>query len=266
MKVSAIQFAPEFGLTDYNIDRVLALAKHADADLYVLPELCGTGYMFSGRGEAKRYAEEIPDGPTVDRVMVFCRLMKSHVVVTLPELNGDSLFISAALVGPDGLVGVYRKTHLFRGEKEIFDPGDTGFEVFEVNGARIGMLICFDWMFPEATRALALKGADIVVLPSNLVLPWCQRAMIIRAVENRIFTVVANRHGEEGRTGEEPLVFTGHSQIVGPDGTLLATLGADEDGDATVEIDPEDARDKLIAPENDVLADRRPAYYGAISL
>jgi len=265
MRISAIQYAPEFGLTNHNIDRALDLAKHADADMYVLPELGGTGYLFRDRHEAERYAEEIPDGPTIDRVLAFARFMNAHLVVSLPEISGDRLFISAALVGPDGVVGVYRKTHLFRDEKEIFDPGDTGFEVFEVDGVRVGMLICFDWIFPEAARALALKGADIIAVPSNLVLPWCQRAMIIRAVENHVFTVVANRHGEEGRTGDEPLVFTGHSQIVGPDGTLLASLGSDEDGAATAEIDPEDARDKHITPENDILADRRATFYGSLT-
>ena len=108
MRISAIQFAPEFGLTDHNIDLALDLAKHADSDLYVLPELCGTGYMFGDRREAKRYAEEIPDGPTTDRILTFARSMNAHVIVSLPEISGNRLFISAALIGPDGVVGAGR--------------------------------------------------------------------------------------------------------------------------------------------------------------
>jgi predicted amidohydrolase len=127
-------------------------------------------------------------------------------------------------------------------------------------------MLCFDWIYPEAARALSLKGADVIAVPSNLILPWCQRAMVIRAVENRVYTVVANRHGTEARGGgQEALTFTGGSQIVAPDGEILASLGADEDGDASAEVDPAEARDKRVTPENDILADRRPSFYRTLT-
>jgi len=265
MRIAAVQFAPEFGIPEFNLDRALSLARMEDADLFVLPELCTSGYQFVDREEAERFAEEAPDGPTTEILERFARSMHSSVVCGLPERAGERLFNSAVIVGPDGFVGVYRKTHLFRREKEIFDPGDTGFQVFDLGEIRLGVMICFDWIFPEAARALALKGADVIAAPSNLILPWAQRAMVIRSIENRVFTVLSNRHGLEERGGLPELEFTGSSQIAGPDGAVLASLGRDEDAVAVAEIDVEHARDKRATPENDVLADRRPGFYGSLT-
>jgi predicted amidohydrolase len=264
MRIAVVQFAPEFGLPDYNLDRALHLARTEDADLYVLPELCASGYQFRERAEVERYAEEIPDGPTSDRLLEFAWRNGAFIVAGVAERSGERLFNTAVLVGPDGLVGTYRKTHLFLEEKDHFDPGDTGFQVLEAGELRVGLMICFDWIFPEAARVLALKGADCLVVPSNLVLPWCQRAMVIRSVENRVYSVVANRWGIAERRGMEPLTFTGHSQIAGPDGSILASLGGEEDGIAVASIDPAEARDKHVTPRNDVFADRRPAFYQAL--
>ena len=264
-RIAAVQFAPEFGIPDYNLDRALSLARVEDADLFVMPELCTSGYQFVDRREAERFAEEVPDGPTTDRLCQFARRMRAWMVCGLPEIQGDRLFNSAVITGPDGFVGVYRKTHLFRREKEIFDPGDTGFQVFDMDGLKFGVMICFDWIFPESARALALKGADVIVAPSNLILPWAQRAMVIRSLENRVFTILTNRHGDESRGGLEPLRFTGASQITAPSGEILAALESDVDAVAVAEIDVKEARDKLATPENDVLADRRPSFYRSLT-
>jgi predicted amidohydrolase len=122
------------------------------------------------------------------------------------------------------------------------------------------MMICFDWAFPEVARTLALEGADLIAHPSNLVLDLCQRAMFARCVENRVFAVTANRHGEERRP-EGRLRFTGRSQVVGPDGSLLRRAPTRRDELFLGEIDPKRARDKKITPGNDVLRDRRPGFY-----
>ena len=103
------------------------------------------------------------------------------------------------LLGPRGLLQTYRKVHLFNQEKRWFDPGDLPFQVERVRGVRVGMMICFDWVFPEASRALALQGADLVAHPSNLVLDYCQRVMPARCIENGVFAVTANRFGEDRR-------------------------------------------------------------------
>jgi predicted amidohydrolase len=185
-------------------------------------------------------------------------------VCGLAEREGERLFNAAVLVGPDGLVACYRKVHLFRFEKEIFTPGDGGFEVHEVAGARVGMLVCFDWIYPEAARALALAGADVIAHPSNLVLPHAQRALVTRCLENRVFWVLANRTGSE-REGHRSLTFTGRSRIGAPDGRVLADAGPDGTVLEVVTVDPSEARDKHVTPENDLLADRRPALYGRLT-
>jgi predicted amidohydrolase len=123
----------------------------------------------------------------------------------------------------------------------------------------MGLMICFDWFFPESMRALALAGAQIVLHPANLVLPHCPQAMITRCLENRVFAATADRVGEEtGGTGS--LRFIGQSQIVSPRGDLLHRLGAEE-GEAVVDVRPAEADDKRLSSGNDLFAERRPEFY-----
>jgi 5-aminopentanamidase len=162
-------------------------------------------------------------------------------------------------------LGLYRKVHLFNEETRWMRPGDLGFPVFRWRGVTLGMLICFDWLFPEATRCLALQGMDLLLHPSNLVLPYCQDAMRTRAIENSIFAVTANRVGSENRAGNEnALTFTGISQVVGPKGEILCRAGRDEEM-RVVDVDPALARARQITPHNDVLGDRRPECYGRLT-
>jgi len=257
------QFHPARGDPDGNITTIEATLRGADADLVVLPELALSGYLFRDRTQALGLADTVP-GRWTDALGALCAGRRLHVVCGLAEREGNRLFNSAVLVGPDGLVACYRKAHLFRFEKEIFEPGDTGFTVHEVAGARVGMLVCFDWIFPEAARSLALAGADVIAHPSNLVLPHAQRAIVTRCLENRVFWVLANRTGSE-REGDTSLSFTGRSRIGGPDGRVLADAGPDETRLEIVEIEPSAARDKRVTPENDLLADRRSHLYGRIT-
>ena len=151
----------------------------------------------------------------------------------------------------------YRKSHLFWYEKRFFSPGNTGFRVHDIGIARIGMMICFDWVFPEVCRVLALNGADIICHPSNLVLPHCPQAMITRCLENRVFAVTANRVGSESRTAGSPLKFIGKSQIVDPDGRVLCRASDNKVETMVIDINPKLARDKRITPKNDLFVDRR---------
>ena len=108
----------------------------------------------------------------------------------------------------------------FYNEKLWFAPGNRPLEVYTIGTVTIGIMICFDWFFPEVARALAVKGADILCHPANLVLPYCPQAMITRCIENRVFAITANRIGTERRT-EESLSFIGTSQILGTKGEIL---------------------------------------------
>ena len=124
-------------------------------------------------------------------------------------------------------------------------------------------MICFDWIFPEVARVLALQGADLICHPSNLVLQHCQKAMLTRSLENSVYSVTANRTGKEIRPRGE-LSFTGNSQIVGPKGNIMAQSNSQEDEVVVQEIDLAIARDKSITENNDLLGDRRPEFYNSL--
>jgi len=234
-----------------------------ECDLLVLPELFNTGYQFLSADEAKALAEEIPNGLTTARLMELAADRRMHLVAGLAERDGDRVFNSAVLVGPSGLVGTYRKTHLFFEETLCFSPGDTGFPVFDIGQAQVGLMVCFDWYYPESARTLALKGADIIAHPSNLVLPHCPDSMVTRCLENRVFAVTCNRIGSEERGGKKKLTYIGNSEVVTPEGKILQRAKPDQEKLAVVEIDPLEARDKKLTPYNDLLAGRRPELYSS---
>lgn len=262
LTLAAIQNRPQFGDVRGNLHDVMGLIPPG-CDLAVLPELFATGYQFRSRDEAMDLAESIAPGrepgPITRRLTQAAADSGTTIIAGVAERHQDQLFNSAVLVRPDGSREIYRKMHLFLDEKKIFDAGDLGFSVVQACGVSVGMMICFDWVFPEAARSLALLGAQIIAHPANLVLPWCPDAMITRSLENRVFTVTANRVGRELRT-DTPLEFIGLSQVVSPLGRRLAQLGRDETGAASATVNLTET-DKKITAANDLFADRRPEFY-----
>jgi len=259
--VGYAQIKPIFGRKERNLQRALKLlgaSSDLGADLMVLPELFNTGYAFKNMKEVEKMSETVPDGLTSQALMSFAEESGLHVCAGISERHRRSFYNSAILVGPSGPKGLYRKTHLFAEEKRWFEPGNTGFRVFSVKDTKVGIIICFDWFFPESVRTLALRGAEVVCHPANLVLPYCQTAMLGAAIQNKVFIITANRIGTE-----RGLRFTGRSQIIGPDMRVLASSGLGEDIKA-VGIVPEDARDKHVTELNDVFEDRRPGLYSPI--
>lgn len=261
MRVGFYQFAPVFGEVSHNLDKVVETLDRVDADLIVLPELCASGYQFVSQQETRTLSESVPDGPTTQRLIDLAKRRKMVIVAGLPERAGAVCYNSAVVVGPSGFIGCYRKTHLFFEETLFFAPGDTGFQVWDIGPAKIGVMICFDWYYPEAARTLALKGAEIIGHPSNLVLPDCPDSMPVRCRENRVFAVTCNRIGSEARGGKDQLTFIGNSEVVAPQGTILHRAPRDQEELRIVEIDPADARNKAITPYNDLLRDRRESFY-----
>jgi len=261
MKAGFYQFNPAFGKKEENLKKVLSAITDTDADLLVLPEFFATGYQFVSQEEVSELSESIPNGDTTERLSELSRQKGIYLVAGLPERDGDRFFNSAVLSGPDGFIGVYRKTHLFFEEKLYFSPGDTGFKVWDTKVGRIGIMICFDWFFPEAMRALALMGADIITHPSNLVLPYCPAAMPIRCLENRVFAVTANRVGEENRKAGQSLRFIGQSQITSPEGKIVIRAPENDEAILIAEINPEISRNKNLNPLNNIFDDRRPDMY-----
>jgi len=263
MRIGFFQFNPRFGDRAYNIDHIVSAIRKQEtgfADLLVLPELATSGYLFLSREEVKAVAEPIP-GPATRALESVCKEKNMRIVIGMAESAQGSLYNSAALVGPAGVEGVYRKMHLFHEEKLFFSPGDLGFPLFNVMGAKIAMLVCFDHMFPEAARTVALAGAQIVCHAANLVLPeYAQLTTRVRSIENRMYWVLANRHGSESR-GNVTHAYTGESQIVAYNGKLLATAPKDGDSLMVVDIDPSLSLEKKVTPLSDLFKDRRNADY-----
>lgn len=264
MKTGFVQFRPQFGDIESNVARMKELIRSADADLLVLPELATTGYAFTAKGELASIAESFEDSPSLDALQALAKERSCALVVGFAEKTGDGLFNSSALLRPDGTRERYRKIHLFGAENLFFNPGNIPFAVHDVNGVKIGMMICFDWFFPESARVLALKGAQIICHVVNFVLPWGQQAAVFTSLLNRVFMVTANRYGTETR-GEFSFTFTGASQMTSPAGELMTSAPKDSDNVTVLEIDPLKAIDKKINKYNDLWACRRPEYYGDIT-
>jgi predicted amidohydrolase len=258
MKIGFMQLAPILGdveKTMHSIDNLVSQAK--EAELLVLPELCNSGYNFESRDRAFQTSGTIGESVFLDHIESICKQHRLHIVTGLNERDGERIYNTAVLIGPDGYLGKYRKLHLFLNEKDIFTPGDVGLPVFDVGACKVGMLICFDWIFPEVWRVLALKGADVICHPSNLVIPGlAQKALPTHAICNRVFVVTANRTGTE-----RDLTFTGRSIVAAPDSEVLLQASPSDEEVGVVDIDISCARDKMMTSRNHVLADRRPEEY-----
>ncbi len=205
----------------------------------------------------------------VQKLAAACGKLGCFCAFGLLERDGARLFNACLLVGPSGLVGAYRKVHLpFLGIDMFADPGDRPFAVFDVNGLKVGMHICYDGAFPETARVLALLGADLLLLPTN----WpthseCAAEHMIptRAMENVVYVMAVNRVGEESG-----FRFIGCSSIVDPSGRRLAKAGPDSEEILVADVDPSVARRKRLVRvpgrhEIDRIADRRPRFYQAIT-
>jgi predicted amidohydrolase len=256
-----LQYEVAFGdhTTNANTIRRL-LADAPEFDLIVLPELAFSGYDFRDRHELHALAEPFHDGPTIGLLRKLARERQAVIIAGYAERADEGCYNAAMLVCPDGAAHNYRKIHLFNREQDVFLPGDAPPAVVETPAGRIGMMICFDWFFPETARSLALAGAQIIAHPSNLVLPWCQRAMFARSLENAVFTITANRIGTEART-DRTLTFTGGSQILNTKGETLASAPTDSEALEIATLNPDQANDKTIAGRNDRFGDRRPEMY-----
>jgi predicted amidohydrolase len=270
VKVAVAQMDPKLRQNEANLARILALFHEATgqgARLVVFPECAISGYGFATLDAGYAAAETIP-GPATAALAAACCETGAYAVVGLLERRGEkNVYNSAVLVGPEGVVGVYRKAHLpWLGVDRFTTLGDSGFRVWDTAIGRVGIVICYDLRFPEAARVLALAGADIVALPTN----WPdgsqnapQLVTRTRALENRVFLLACNRCGEES-----DFWFFGHSQITDPGGNVLAEAGAGEEI-CYADIEPEKARQKRIvlrpgAFELDTVGDRRPDLYEAL--
>lgn len=259
--IAVLQFGPHRKNIDRNIQKIENLLDGVKADLIVLPELSNSGYLYKSPQELEPFSEDRHgNGRFLDSLIKKAKQTNGIIITGYAEKVDDKLFNSAIALSSEGPLANYRKIHLFDREKSLFQPGNSGFSILNWKGINIGMMICFDWIFPEACRSLALAGAQIIAHPANLVLPYCQNAMITRSLENRVFTITANRIGKE-KFGNSELSFTGVSQITDPSGEIRYRGPENKETVHVMQIDPEEALNKKINSRNDLFQDRKPVQY-----
>jgi predicted amidohydrolase len=237
-RVTIIQFQPELANPEENTRRLEPLIDSAgNSHLVVLPELSNSGYNFMNREQAFHCAENIGNsGIFQDFLVRKAKKNNNFIVSGINEKEGDKLYNSAILVGPGGILGKYRKLHLFMNEKDLFQKGDAGLPVFDLGAFKIGIMICFDYLFPEPWRIMAQKGADLICHPSNLLTENPQRCLPGIAFMNRIY-------------------------ITEPSGKIISMFSVDQPEIATIEIDTQLSRNKMITKRNHAFDDRRPEVY-----
>ncbi len=267
MKIAGVQMDVRLGDVAGNLSRMadrFREATQAGAKLVTFPECAVTGYCFQDLDEARPLAQSIP-GPATEAMTELCKEANAFAVFGMLETDGKRIFNAAVLTGPQGVIGAYRKVHLpFLGVDKFVNFGDRPFAVHSAGGVNVGLNICYDAAFPEASRSMSLQGADLIVLPTN----WppgaeCVAAYVIntRAIENAVYFMAVNRVGTE-----RGFDFIGGSRICGPDGSTLASADHREEQILYAEIDPAKARQKTavrILDEHaiDRMADRRPEMY-----
>lgn len=274
VRIGLVQLDPVLGDLTGNRDRSVEgihVAVGEGADFVVLPELCSSGYNFANQTEALACSESIP-GPTTDCWVRVAQETGCYIAGGVCERDGDDLFNTAALVGPDGLVGIYRKLHLFDREQLSFCPGNRGLPVYSLPLGRVGMVICYDLRFVETTRILAAQDADIIAVPTNWVptfnpagewdeAGFSPQGRLTAALSslNAVFIAAADRVGEE-----RGLRYLGASLVTDPEGNvLLGPLPKTEPAVSVCEIDLADVQKARVRTERVALyRERRTDVYG----
>src|SRR5688572_8987344 len=267
MKIAAVQMDVALGRIEDNLARMTGMLEEtsrAGAELALFPECAATGYCFDSLSDALPFGQPIP-GRATTRIAEACARLAVYAAFGMLERDDKRLFNAAVLVGPEGLIGSYRKIHLpFLGVDRFTTPGDRAFAVHQTGPLRVGLNICYDASFPEAARSLALLGAELVVLPTN----WptgsecvAIHAINTRALENAIYFAAVNRVGTEG---EFP--FIGRSRICDPSGQTIAS--SDSSGETIRYADIDHVRARCMRSVRgaskhaiDQFADRRSDMY-----
>ncbi|GER83391.1 amidohydrolase [Thermogemmatispora aurantia] len=264
-RVAAIQYEPTPGQKEQNIGDLLRLVEEAarhGARLIVLPELATTGYCWESREEIAPYVEPVP-GPTCLRFAELAAAYGCYIALSLAEVDPESdvYYNTTALLGPQGLLGKYRKLHSYIAEPRWARDGDLGLPVWDTPLGRLAILVCMDAMYFEAARLAAVRGAEVLLFPCGWLDEKCPSSWwMLRAFENGVYLIAANRYGRE-----RGVQFSGGSCILNPDGSIQAYR---DDGEGIVygEVDLERCRNKQWGPAGeeplgDRLADRRPREY-----
>jgi len=268
LRVACCQINPKIGDKTENLQSTLDWIKKSverNAELIILPELCTSGYVFNSREEAYSLAEPVPGGESIKAWEKAAKNHKIYLVAGLAEEENYRLFNTAVLIGPDGYIGKYRKLHLWYEENLFFEEGDSRLPLFYTPWGRIGMMVCYDMWFPEVARIYAIRGADILVIPTNWPEPRgdgeipdiTDKILISQAHLNGIYIAACDRIGSE-----RGIAFKGRSIIVNPDGKVKAGPGSSEKEELMMaNCNLSDSRNKRKSKYNDTMNDRRVDVY-----
>ena len=257
IKLAQIQYSPLLGDINGNPSRVKTLLSECkEPELIILPELSDTGYNFPNKKYALKQSMPIDDNPFINLLLNHATKYKSHLVSGFCEKRNKKLFNSSILIGPDGILGIYQKIHLFMNEKDIFSEGSGGLLVYDLGDYKLGMQICFDYLFPEPWNILAHHEADIIAHPSNLVTHNAFKVIPALSVINKVFIATTNRMGSDAG-----LLFAGKSFLSNPNGEIISTASESKEEILITEFEPAISRNKMITSRNHVFKDRRPDKY-----
>ncbi|MFD9219269.1 carbon-nitrogen hydrolase family protein [Streptomyces sp. NPDC060064] len=259
MRIACLQAACGATGVQQFLERLRTAARRAadeGAELLVTPEVSIGGYPLQAGNLAE--ASGPVDGPQCAEVSAIAREFGIAIVHGWPETDGPDVYNSARLVAPRGeTLAVYRKAHLYgRAERTLFTPGAEAVVQASFGGMTLGMLICYDVEFPEAVRAHALAGTDLLLVPTGLMRPWevVARTLVpARAFESQLYIAYANWTGDHGG-----LSFCGHTTVAAPNGTTYA-ITEDREDLLVVDIDPMVL--KRARASTTYLRDRRPELY-----
>jgi predicted amidohydrolase len=266
MRISCLQYAPDYRDIAANLARADRMLAESESDIAVLPELAWTGYFFRTEEELAGLGQAV-DGLLATSIADLARTHSTAIVTGFLE-EADGVYYNSALAFDHRgiLAGHYRKVHRFYLETQIFEQGDLGFPVFDLKTpsciARTGMLVCYDWRFPEAARALAVQGAEFIAMPSNIVTTtgMLELTLRTRAFENKVVLAFADRVGTD-KNGADTLTFQGRSSIINFNGDILAAGSQTGQEVVSSVVDLTRTRDKRINEFNDILEDRSPFHY-----
>jgi N-carbamoylputrescine amidase len=255
--------------SDARDDNVAKACKYIDdvaeekPDLVVVPEFFNIEYVFQWRDYAYIDRAEPEDGYTITAMREKAREHSTTICATIFEEEGPGVYFDTAfMIGPDGeIFGKYRKTHpaAVQSLEKIYFRGGTVFPVWEINGLKVGVIICYDHCFPETARCSAINGAELVLGPFAAPrFPTWDELMVTRAWENGVYMAPTNKVGLEGEW-----IFGGRSLVVDPFGAIVAQASDDADDTLVVEV----SRDQVYAARRrwPMLRDRRPEVYAPIS-
>ncbi len=261
LRACAIQFEPRLNDLVGNRKKVENLLRNSikktNSKLYVLPELAFSGYNFRNLDEVEETSEIINKSESCAMLKEIANQFDISIVTGINEREKNRYFNSAVAINKNGIIMVYRKLQLYAKEKEFFTPGNKPLQIFSIDNVKIGIMICFDWFFPEIPRTLALKGAHVICHPMNAVIP--DGAYIgdnFHSKWNRVYIILANRIGVEG-----DLTFIGKSRISDPTGNVIAQANSDTEEIICANINPKLAENKKLNKYNHLINDRRTDFY-----